>query len=178
MLSLIHISANLPGRLVPIDLGHLAIHQDQVIPPAFPRRHRFPTVIHDVDSVAELFEGADRHLLVHGIVLRHQNPPLLASTLRQELLLVNNRLRPSVPVIEERDMIGRMVIDREYRLLLQHLRQPAPSLCRPREHALSLIHILTPTLLRLAPLPIRRIVGTLTDTQRVLETLGLATNVL
>ena len=37
---------------------------------------------------------------------------------------------------------------------------------------------MTPTLLRLAPLPIRRIVGTLTDTQRVLETLGLATNVL
>ena len=32
---------------------------------------------------------------------------------------------------------------------------------------------MTPTLLRLAPLPIRRIVGTLMDTQRVLETLGL-----
>jgi circadian clock protein KaiB len=37
---------------------------------------------------------------------------------------------------------------------------------------------MTPTLLRLAPLPIRRIVGTLVDTQRVLETLGLVTNVL
>jgi circadian clock protein KaiB len=36
---------------------------------------------------------------------------------------------------------------------------------------------MTPTLLRLAPLPIRRIVGTLVDTQRVLETLGLVTNV-
>jgi circadian clock protein KaiB len=32
---------------------------------------------------------------------------------------------------------------------------------------------MTPTLLRLAPLPIRRIIGTLMDTQRVLETLGL-----
>jgi circadian clock protein KaiB len=32
---------------------------------------------------------------------------------------------------------------------------------------------MTPTLLRLAPLPIRRIVGTLVDTQRVLEALGL-----
>jgi circadian clock protein KaiB len=32
---------------------------------------------------------------------------------------------------------------------------------------------MTPTLLRLAPLPVRRIVGTLIDTQRVLETLGL-----
>jgi circadian clock protein KaiB len=32
---------------------------------------------------------------------------------------------------------------------------------------------MTPTVLRLAPLPIRRIVGTLMDTQRVLETLGL-----
>jgi circadian clock protein KaiB len=37
---------------------------------------------------------------------------------------------------------------------------------------------MTPTLLRLTPLPIRRIVGTLVDTQRVLETLGLDTNVL
>lgn len=37
---------------------------------------------------------------------------------------------------------------------------------------------MTPTLLRLTPLPIRRIVGTLMDTQRVLETLGLDTNVL
>jgi len=32
--------------------------------------------------------------------------------------------------------------------------------------------------LRLAPLPIRRIVGTLVDTQRVMQTLGLATSVL
>jgi circadian clock protein KaiB len=37
---------------------------------------------------------------------------------------------------------------------------------------------MTPTLLRLAPLPVRRIVGTLVDTQRVLETLGLVANVL
>jgi circadian clock protein KaiB len=36
---------------------------------------------------------------------------------------------------------------------------------------------MTPTLLRLAPLPIRRIVGTLVDTQRVLETLELDTNI-
>jgi circadian clock protein KaiB len=37
---------------------------------------------------------------------------------------------------------------------------------------------MTPTLLRLAPLPIRRVVGTLVDTQRVLETLGLDANAL
>jgi circadian clock protein KaiB len=37
---------------------------------------------------------------------------------------------------------------------------------------------MTPTLLMLAPLPIRRIVGTLVDTQHVLEALGLDTNVL
>jgi len=36
---------------------------------------------------------------------------------------------------------------------------------------------MTPTLLRLAPLPIRRVVGTLMDTQRVLETLELDTDV-
>jgi circadian clock protein KaiB len=37
---------------------------------------------------------------------------------------------------------------------------------------------MTPTLLRLAPLPIRKVVGTLMDTQRVLETLGLGASVL
>jgi circadian clock protein KaiB len=37
---------------------------------------------------------------------------------------------------------------------------------------------MTPTLLRLAPLPIRRIVGTLVDTRRVMETLGLVTDVI
>jgi circadian clock protein KaiB len=37
---------------------------------------------------------------------------------------------------------------------------------------------MTPTLLRLAPLPIRRIVGTLVDTQRVLDTLELDVGVL
>ncbi|MEP6548527.1 MAG: circadian clock KaiB family protein [Gammaproteobacteria bacterium] len=34
---------------------------------------------------------------------------------------------------------------------------------------------LTPTLIKLAPGPVRRIVGTLSHTQRVLETLGLET---
>ena len=36
---------------------------------------------------------------------------------------------------------------------------------------------MTPTLLKLSPLPIRRIVGTLIDTHRVIETLGLDTHV-
>jgi circadian clock protein KaiB len=35
---------------------------------------------------------------------------------------------------------------------------------------------MTPTLLKMAPLPVRRIVGTLLDTQRVLDTLGLNAN--
>jgi circadian clock protein KaiB len=37
---------------------------------------------------------------------------------------------------------------------------------------------MTPTLLRLAPLPMRRIIGTLVDTQRVLATLELDSNLL
>lgn len=37
---------------------------------------------------------------------------------------------------------------------------------------------MTPTLLRLSPLPVRRIIGTLVDTTRVLETLGLETKAL
>jgi circadian clock protein KaiB len=35
---------------------------------------------------------------------------------------------------------------------------------------------MTPTLLRLAPRPVKRIVGTLVDSRLVLETLGLGTN--
>lgn len=34
---------------------------------------------------------------------------------------------------------------------------------------------MTPTLLKLTPLPVRRIVGSLSQTQRVLDTLGLGT---
>jgi circadian clock protein KaiB len=37
---------------------------------------------------------------------------------------------------------------------------------------------MTPTLLKLAPSPLRRIVGTLSQTQRVLDTLGLETGTL
>jgi len=36
---------------------------------------------------------------------------------------------------------------------------------------------MTPTLLKLSPAPIRRIVGTLSQTQRVLDTLGLAATI-
>jgi len=35
---------------------------------------------------------------------------------------------------------------------------------------------MTPTLLKLSPSPVRRIVGTLSQTQRVLDTLGLASD--
>jgi circadian clock protein KaiB len=36
---------------------------------------------------------------------------------------------------------------------------------------------MTPTLLKLSPNPVRRIVGTLSQTQRVLDTLGLAATI-
>lgn len=41
------------------------------------------------------------------------------------------------------------------------------------ERALAGSVFLTPTLIKLAPPPVRRIVGTLTDTQRMLDVLGL-----
>jgi circadian clock protein KaiB len=66
------------------------------------------------------------------------------------------------------------------------------SLCRERlagRHEIEIVDVfrepqraltegirMTPTLLKLAPAPARRIVGTLVDTQRVLETLGLDTD--
>jgi len=65
------------------------------------------------------------------------------------------------------------------------------SLCRQRlagRHEIEIVDVfrdpqralaegirMTPTLLKLAPAPARRIIGTLVDTQRVLETLGLDT---
>jgi circadian clock protein KaiB len=44
---------------------------------------------------------------------------------------------------------------------------------REPQRALAECIRMTPTLIKLAPAPIRRIVGTLSQTQRVLETLGL-----
>ena len=45
---------------------------------------------------------------------------------------------------------------------------------REPKRALADLVVMTPTLIQLAPLPMRRIVGTLTDTSTVLSTLGLA----
>ena len=44
---------------------------------------------------------------------------------------------------------------------------------REPQRALAEAVRMTPTLLKLAPLPVKRIVGNLAQTQRVLETLGL-----
>jgi circadian clock protein KaiB len=44
---------------------------------------------------------------------------------------------------------------------------------REPKRALADLVVMTPTLIQLAPLPMRRIVGTLTDTSMVLNTLGL-----
>ena len=61
--------ANLRGRRVAVHLWHLAVHQDRVDPPLFPRRHRPNAVRHRDDLVTQPFQRLHRHHLVHHVVL-------------------------------------------------------------------------------------------------------------
>src|SRR6266850_545684 len=69
---------NLLRRLEPVHPGHLDIHQDDVVTLLGDGVHRFAAVAHDVHLVAPLQEHGRRHLLVHRVVLRQQDPQRVA----------------------------------------------------------------------------------------------------
>ena len=56
------------GRLEAVDLGHLHIHQDQVVAAALAFRDRLRAVDSDVDLEAGRAQELERHFLVHDVV--------------------------------------------------------------------------------------------------------------
>jgi hypothetical protein len=56
-----------------VEHRHLAIHEDGVVARAATRFDRLASVLRHLYAVAELLEQPHRHLLVHLVVLRHQN---------------------------------------------------------------------------------------------------------
>ena len=86
--------ADRPGRLVPVHLGHLAVHEDQVEVRRAPRRHGLAAVPRDLDPQAEDRENAGDHLLVHAVVLGQQDPCVEAAV---RLGGRRRRVRPPAP---------------------------------------------------------------------------------
>ncbi len=70
---------NDPGRLEPVHLRHLHVHQDKIVRDRFQGRDRLLAVGHRVGPIAEFLQDAQGHLLVDHVVLGHQDadPPLL-----------------------------------------------------------------------------------------------------
>ena len=56
-----------------VQLGHLDVHQDDVVLLPLESLQRFAAVPHDVSVVAEPIEQGERNLLVHRIVLGEQD---------------------------------------------------------------------------------------------------------
>jgi hypothetical protein len=60
-------------RRIAIELGHLTVHQNEIVASRLPGVDRRTAVGHDVDSIAHLFEQMHRHFLVHHVIFRQQN---------------------------------------------------------------------------------------------------------
>ena len=60
-------------RLEPVELGHLDVHEHQVVGLRLERRDRLQPVAGHVRAVAQLLEQAERELLVHRVVLGDQD---------------------------------------------------------------------------------------------------------
>jgi hypothetical protein len=119
-----------PRRIQAVELGHLHVHQDDVVRLGFECRDRLQPVHRDVSAVAERFEQTQRHLLVHGVVLGEQDPPRRPRTLSVchclDLLLPGpargQQLQERVVELRRLERLGEL--RREGALQLE-LRQPA-----------------------------------------------------
>ena len=65
-------------RLEPVELGHLDVHQHQVVRARLERRDRLQPVAGHVRAIAQLLEQAERELLVHRVVLGKQDAQRVA----------------------------------------------------------------------------------------------------
>ena len=75
-------AAEFEGGLVPIELGHVAVHEDRLVGAAAAHLERHSAVCRDVHLEAVLLQHADGHDLVDLVVLgeEHQVPgPLRAA---------------------------------------------------------------------------------------------------
>jgi hypothetical protein len=61
-------------RLEAVELGHLQIHEYEVVVGACNGRHGLQAVLDDVRGVAVSLEQAQDELLIDGVVLCHEDP--------------------------------------------------------------------------------------------------------
>jgi len=65
--------ADRTGRLEAVHLGHLTVHEDEIVGCALEGLDGFPAVAHEIDPVPGLLEHPDGHALAHRVVLGHQD---------------------------------------------------------------------------------------------------------
>ena len=66
---------NPSGGGIAIDLGHLTVHQHQVVILLCEPVETFPSVFHRISGVAELGQYGEGYAAVNGVVLREEYPP-------------------------------------------------------------------------------------------------------
>ena len=64
--------ANPPRRLEPVHVGHLDVHQDDVVLLPFQRLEHLDAVMDDIRPIAHLAEDARGDFLIDDIVLRQK----------------------------------------------------------------------------------------------------------
>ena len=72
-------SGDLPRGFEPVHLWHLDVHQHEIVRLPLDGLDGFETVGRDVGAVSHLLEQAERQLLVHDIVLGHEDPQGMAA---------------------------------------------------------------------------------------------------
>jgi hypothetical protein len=65
--------SNAPRRLEPVHLGHLDVHEDDVVPRCLKRGEGLDAVRRDVRAVAKPREELEGHLPVHLVVLDEEH---------------------------------------------------------------------------------------------------------
>src|ERR1700736_5282949 len=87
---------DLARRLIAVHHGHLTVHENEVIAPAFPGDDGFLTVVNNIDFKSEPFKYAASNLLIDSIVLCEQQP---FSTGMAGALRSDDRLRAAMPAL-------------------------------------------------------------------------------
>ena len=94
--------SNRARRFITIQLGHLAVHQDEIIAARFPRLNCSPPIPHNVYSESQLLQNATRHFLVHHIVFRKQDAVVIPTALRLQRSVGNDGLCMRMPAFGRR----------------------------------------------------------------------------
>src|SRR3569833_2851779 len=88
---------DLLGRLESIEVGHVTVHQDQVISAFRPRFDRLRTVLDGINVEAQFLENRDGDLAIDRLVFGYQQVASLDAAILTKQPWRNNGMRECVP---------------------------------------------------------------------------------